>query len=67
MPKYGHSAVDRNHLKRQLREIIRVRVLRTLPSIDVVIRVRPSAYAISFTQLTDELVRGADEARRMFP
>ena len=66
MPKYGRSAVERNRLKRQLREIIRMHVLRTLPPIDAVIRVRPSAYAISFVQLTDELVKSADEARGMF-
>ena len=65
VPRYGHSAVDRNRLKRRLRDIIRTRVLRTLPPIDVVIRVRPSAYAISFAQLADELVKGGDEARRI--
>jgi ribonuclease P protein component len=64
VPKYGHSAVERNLLKRQLREITRTRVLRTLPPVDAVIRVRPSAYAISFSQLADELLQGADEARR---
>ena len=66
MPKYGHSAVERNYLKRQLREIIRTRVLGTLPPIDAVIRVRPSAYTISFAQLADELVKSADEARGIF-
>ena len=65
MPKYGHSAVDRNRLKRRLRDIIRTRVLRTLPPIDAVIRIRPSAYDISFDQLADELVKGGDEARRI--
>ena len=66
MPNYGHSAAERNRLKRQLREIVRTRVLGTLPAVDAVIRVRPSAYAISFEQLADELVRGGDEARRIF-
>ena len=65
MPKYGHPAAERNRLKRQLREIVRTRVLGTLPPVDTVIRVRPSAFAISFSQLTDELVRSADEARRL--
>ena len=66
MPKYGRSAVERNRLKRQLREIVRTHVLRTLPPIDAVIRVRASAYAISFGQLTDELVKSADKARGIF-
>ena len=67
MPKYGHPATERNRLKRQLREIIRTRVLGTLPPVDAVVRVRPSTYAISFSQLADELVQSADEARRLLP
>ena len=67
MPKYGHSGAERNRLKRQLREIVRTRVLETLPPVDAVIRVRPSTFGISFSQLTDELVRSADEARRFLP
>ena len=64
MPKYGHSAAERNRLKRQLREIVRTRVLGTLPPVDAVIRVRPSTFGISFSQLADELVQSAEEARR---
>ena len=63
MPKYGHSAAERNRLKRRLREIVRTRVLGTLPPVDAVIRVRPSTFGISFSQLADELAQSADEAR----
>lgn len=64
MPKYGHSAAERNRLKRQLREIVRTRVLGTLPAVDAVIRVRPSTFGISFSELVEELVQSANEARR---
>ena len=67
MPKYGHSAVERNRLKRQLHEIVRTQVLRTLPAIDAVIRVRPSTYTISFGELSDELLQSAQDARRFMP
>lgn len=66
MPKYGHSGAERNRLKRQLREIVRTQVLGTLPPVDAVIRVRPSTFGISFSQLTEELVESANEARRFF-
>ena len=64
MPKYGHSAAERNRLKRQLREIVRTQVLGTLPAVDAVIRVRPSTFGISFSELAEELVQSANEARR---
>lgn len=64
MPNYGHSAAERNRLKRQLREIVRTRVLGTLPAVDAVIRVRPSTFGISFSELAEELVQSANEARR---
>jgi len=53
VPKYGHSAVERNQLKRRLRELTRVLILPVLhptdgpARLDVVIRARPSAYGSS--------------------
>lgn len=44
VPKYKHSAVDRNRLKRRLRELVRLHVLPVMPPLDLVIRVFPSAY-----------------------
>ena len=55
VPRHGHSAVDRNKLKRRLREIVRVHLLPTLPAIDLVIRSRPEAYGLSFATLATEL------------
>lgn len=55
VPKYGHSAVERNQLKRRLREIIRVQLLRTLAPVDVVIKTQRNAYHASFDTLASEL------------
>jgi len=55
VPKYRHSAVDRNRLKRRLREVVRTSVLGILPSVDVVIKARPNAYTAAFSTLAEEL------------
>jgi ribonuclease P protein component len=55
VPKYQSSAVERNRLRRRLREIIRREVQRRLPAIDLVVRARRSAYAASFAVLRAEL------------
>jgi ribonuclease P protein component len=55
VPRHGHSAVDRNKLKRRLREIVRVQLLPQLPAVDLVIRARPSAYEQSFAAIATEL------------
>jgi ribonuclease P protein component len=47
--------VDRNKLKRRVREIVRVQLLPQLPSVDLVIRARPTAYEQSFAVLATEL------------
>lgn len=59
VPKHKRTIVERNRLKRRLREIVRVDVLRTLPAIDFVIRARPEAYDASMTMLRSEVQRGA--------
>jgi ribonuclease P protein component len=64
VPRYGHSAIDRNRLKRQLREITRTSVLGILPALDVVVKARPSAYTAEFSTLVAEVaqtIRAADE------
>lgn len=64
VPKYKHSGVARNQLKRRLREIVRTRLLATLPAGDVVIRANPAAYAATFDQLAAELHAAGERARR---
>ena len=64
VPKYKRTGVARNQLKRRLREIVRTRVLPTLPPGDIVIRPHPNAYDSSFDQLAAELTGATERARR---
>jgi ribonuclease P protein component len=57
VPRYKHSAVDRNRLKRRLRELVRTRLLPTLPPIDLVVRAFPSAYTAEFEKLAEQIAR----------
>lgn len=57
VPRYRRSAVDRNRVKRRLREIVRRALLHRLPAVDVVIRARPGAYDASYEKLLSELSR----------
>jgi ribonuclease P protein component len=55
--RFGHTAPQRNRLRRRLREICRRAVLPVLRgSSDLVVRARPAAYAAAFDRLHDELV-----------
>jgi ribonuclease P protein component len=67
VPRYSGSAVDRNRLKRRLRELVRTRLLSMTPSVDVVIRARPEAYAVSFDTLKTDIARAAIQLARLFP
>ena len=67
MPKHGRSAVERNRLKRRLREITRTTILPGAPAIDVVINARPSAYRLTFDQLAELGRRIRAEAERVAP
>ena len=47
VPRHQHTAVDRNRLKRRLRELVRLELLPALrgkPPLDVAIRTRHEAY-----------------------
>ena len=54
VPRFRHTAVARNRLKRRLRELSRTRLLQSEISADLVIRIRPEAYRASFAELTAE-------------
>jgi ribonuclease P protein component len=58
VPKHKQTSVERNRLKRRLREIVR-RLLPALPPIDLVVRARPEAYGARFDALDGELGRAA--------
>jgi ribonuclease P protein component len=66
VPRHKHSAVDRNRLKRRLRELVRTRLLPSLDGLggDLVIRVRPEAYGAAFDALARQLERAARDVRR---
>ena len=59
VPKHRHEVVERNCLKRRLRELGRTRVLPALRSagrnMDVMVRARAKAYDASFAELREEL------------
>jgi len=65
VPKYGHRIVDRNLLKRRLREILRRETLHLLPegelSMDVLIRTRRSAYDVGYVALREEVAQAVEE------
>lgn len=51
VPRHGQSAVDRNRVKRRIRELVRLRVLSHAHSADLVIWAQPSAYRVSYDGL----------------
>ena len=55
VPRHGHRAVDRNRLKRRLREIIRQDVLPSEHGLDIIVKAAPSAYAVPFGDLRTEV------------
>jgi ribonuclease P protein component len=59
VPRHGHTAVERNRLKRRLRDIARRRLLPRLDdaglAVDVLIRARAQGYDAPHAQLRREL------------
>ena len=55
VPKFQSSAVARNRLRRQLREIWRQDIQQRQPAWDLVIRARREAYAADFEVLRTQL------------
>lgn len=53
--KHSHTVVERNRLRRRLRELARVRLIPFYSEIDVVIRSLPTAYDATFSALTNEI------------
>ena len=59
VPKHGHTAVRRNKLKRQLRELARQEILPRPASRDVLVRARRDAYDATFPELRETVTRFA--------
>ncbi|HVF40172.1 MAG TPA: ribonuclease P protein component, partial [Gemmatimonadaceae bacterium] len=53
--KHGHTIVERNQLRRRLRELARTQIIPIGIQMDVVIRSVPSAYDATFDQLSREI------------
>jgi ribonuclease P protein component len=53
--KHGHEIVERNRLRRRLRELARTRLIPEINGLDVVIRATNAAYEASFDRLSDEI------------
>lgn len=57
------SAVQRNRVKRRLREAIRRRLWKTLPGWDMILTARPEAADVEYAALADELQELLTRAR----
>jgi ribonuclease P protein component len=55
VPKYKKNIVERNRVKRRLRELARIRLLPVLGNMDLLIRAKPSAYDSGFPELASEV------------
>ena len=59
VPRHGQKIVDRNRLKRRLRELARTvlmpRCLDAQANLDVLLRARPEAYTAAFEELREEI------------
>jgi ribonuclease P protein component len=57
VPRFHRSAVARNRVKRQLRELSRTRLLPADLAAELVIRIRPEAYQAAFSALAADVDR----------
>ena len=61
VPRYGHTIVQRNRLKRRLREFVRTDWLpaarRESPAPEILVRARPAAYDVEATALKEAFGR----------
>jgi ribonuclease P protein component len=63
VPRYGHTIVQRNRLKRRLREVVRTEWLTAArgetPPPEILIRARPGAYEVDAKELRKAVIRCA--------
>lgn len=55
VPKYRQTIVNRNRVKRRLRELARIRLLPNLGRVDLLVRAKPPAYGTSFEKLAADV------------
>ncbi len=56
VPRFQFTAVARNRLRRRVKEILRRDALPTLPAVDLVVRAKRAAYAVSFAVLRADVI-----------
>lgn len=65
VPLHGHGAVERNRLRRRLRELLRTGWLPAAwergEALDLVVRARHGAYDLSFSRLEECLEQALDD------
>ena len=66
VPRFKHSAVARNRLKRRLRELTRLQMLPMPIRADIVLRIRPEAYDTSFMLLAAEFLRATEQLKQWY-
>jgi ribonuclease P protein component len=64
IPRFKHSAVMRNQLKRRLRELARVQLIPLSISMDLVMRIRPDAYEATFSALAKDVGQVLEQLER---
>jgi ribonuclease P protein component len=64
IPRFKHSAVARNRVKRRLRELARIQILPTRLTVDIVLRIRPEAYDASFDALSADVARAVEQLKQ---
>ena len=55
VPKYKQNIVERNRVRRRLRELVRLRLLPQTGQVDVLLRAKQAAYKSTFDQLATEV------------
>jgi ribonuclease P protein component len=58
--KFGHTIIERNKLKRRLRELVRTRLIPLAEATDIVVRSLPVGYQATFDDLKNEIDRITD-------
>lgn len=56
VPRYQHTAVARNRVRRRLREVARRGALATLPAVDLIVRARREAYGAQAAALRADVL-----------
>lgn len=64
VPRFQHTIVERNRLRRRLRELVRTRLLPLIPPQDVLLRASPRAYGKPFAILESEVRAIAERLTR---